>query len=104
MYRSDVDKMNEPNGMDKLCMKVFQAGDSEPIPHSFEERLAKKCPWLYRGAKFHIVKEFIRQEKELSRKEGYDEGYQSGRDSIFSQRGLVFLGKGPKTEDLNETT
>jgi hypothetical protein len=76
---------------------------------SFEERFDEKFPedtlvsahqdWTY-----DALKSFIRQEKELSRKEGYDEGYQSGRDSIFSQIGLVFLGKGPKTEDLNETT
>jgi hypothetical protein len=61
MYRSDVDKMTQ----------------------SFEERLAKKCPWLYRGVKFHIVKEFIRQEKELSRREGAKEERERQFDLIM---------------------
>jgi len=89
------------------------------MTQSFEERFDEKFyqnekrVWLsYSGESYESISpemgrgelfRFIRQEKELSRKEGYEEGYQAGRDSIFNQGGLVFLSKGPKAEDLNET-
>lgn len=41
--------------------------------------------------KVQEIKAFIRQEKELSRKEGYEEGYKVGRESIFSQGGVTYL-------------
>jgi len=50
---------------------------------SFEERFDEKFPY-FKGSQEELrLKAFIRQEKELSRKEGYEEGIKSRDQEIW---------------------